>query len=83
MTDAESGFMSPGYGTGTENSGSTVLHERALNSTFFLFLDDALYSEAIKVGEDEVAAVAVIHQLPDLHRLVFLYLVRFLQLFAR
>ena len=35
------------------------------------------------MGEDPEAAVAVIHQLPDLHKLVFHYLVRFLQLFAR
>lgn len=48
-----------------------------------LIPDDTLYAEAIMVGEDAAAAVAVIQQLPDLHRLVFLYLVRFLQLFAR
>jgi hypothetical protein len=49
----------------------------------FCVADDTLYAEAIVVGEDREAAVAVIQQLPELHRLVFLYLVRFLQLFAR
>ncbi len=65
------------------------IHNTALSCVYSvtksssLCLDDALYAEAIVVGDDTDAAVAVIQQLPDLHRLVFLYLVRFLQLFAR
>jgi len=42
-----------------------------------------MYNEAILVGEDSEAANALVKQLPDLHQLVILYLIRFLQIFNR
>lgn len=48
-----------------------------------LIPDDRLYNEAILVGDDSGAAAAVVDQLPQLHQLVILYLIRFLQIFNR
>merc|ERR1719193_1104349 len=48
-----------------------------------LIPDDALYAEAIAVGEDTNAALMVINKLPEIHTLVLKYLIRFLQVFAR
>ena len=48
-----------------------------------LFIDDDLYAEAVAAGEDATAALAVINKLPQLHQIVFKFLISFLQVFAR
>eukprot|EP00090_Calanus_glacialis_P003765 TRINITY_DN12798_c0_g1_i1.p1 TRINITY_DN12798_c0_g1~~TRINITY_DN12798_c0_g1_i1.p1 ORF type:complete len:1185 (-),score=141.46 TRINITY_DN12798_c0_g1_i1:1321-4875(-) len=48
-----------------------------------LIPDDNFYNDAIRVGDDPNLAVSLVQRLPELHRFVLTYLIRFLQLFAR
>ena len=45
--------------------------------------DESFYAEAVRVGEDSAAAISLVSRLPDMHRTVLSFLIRFLQLFAR
>jgi len=41
-----------------------------------------MYNEAIRCGEDAALARNVVARLPDLHKIVITFLIRFLQVFA-
>jgi len=47
-----------------------------------LIPDAASYDEAIAVGEDVDLAVSLVKKLPELHRVILTYLIRFLQMFT-
>jgi len=47
-----------------------------------LIPDAATYADAITVNEDITLAVALVMKLPELHRVILTYLIRFLQMFT-
>ena len=44
-------------------------------------IPDELYDECVAYCSDPERAVAVVHRLPEIHRLVLAYLIRFLQVY--
>jgi len=46
-------------------------------------IPDELYDECVAYCSDPERAVAVVHRLPEIHRLVLSYLIRFLQIFSQ
>lgn len=46
-------------------------------------IPDDLYPECVQYCSDPERAVAVVHRLPEFHRLVLSYLIRFLQIFSQ